>query len=206
MQNFSEITYAEFTKALASNAPVPGGGGASALAGALGVALCSMAGNLTIGRKKYADVEADIRLMLEKGEALQTRLLSLIDEDAKAFEPLAAAYSIPKDYLNREEVMEKALSDACSAPIAMMECCCQAADLLAEMLDKGNVTLVSDVGVGALLCGAALKGASLNIFINTKSMIDREEAEKINNHAGGMLAVYIERTEGIYQEVARRLR
>ncbi len=205
MADFSAMTYTAFTEALASKAPVPGGGGASALAGALGVALCSMVGNLTVGRKKYAAVEADVYRMLEAGEALQKRLLGLIEEDARAFAPLAAAYSIPKEDPSRAAVMERVLLDACEAPIAMMECCCQAADLLAEMLEKGSVTLVSDVGVGALLCGAALKGASLNIFINTKSMADREKAEMINDHANGMLAAYGPRTAGIYEEVARRL-
>lgn len=206
MEMFSQMTYAEFAEVLASKAPVPGGGGASALAGALGVALCSMVGNLTVGRKKYASVEADVYAILDKAKVLQERLLVLIEEDAKVFEPLAAAYAIPKDDPKRGEIMEKILIDACTAPLEMMQCCRQAIELLAEMLEKGSITLVSDVGVGALLCGAALKGASLNIFINTKSMTNRKNAEGINNNAQAMLQVHAHVAERIYEEVARRLK
>lgn len=200
------MTYTEFTQALASKAPVPGGGGASALCGALGIALCSMVGNLTVGRKKYADVEADIYAVLNKANVLQRRLLALIEEDARVFEPLAAAYAMPKDDPQRNEVMERILTDACTAPLEMMQCCCEAADLLAEMLEKGSVTLVSDVGVGALLCSAALRGASLNIFINTKSMTNRENAIKINSDAEAMLFVHAQLLDRIYEQVAQRLK
>ncbi len=206
MTQFSDMTYIEFADALASKAPVPGGGGASALVGALGVALCSMVGNLTVGRKKYADVEADVIVMLEKGKVLQDKLLGLIEKDAEAFGPLAEAYSIPKDDPKRAQIMEKNLNAACAAPLDMMRCCCEAIELLEEMMQKGSVMLVSDVGVGAALSGAALKGASLNIYINTKSMADRANADRINGETDEMLRKYAQLAERVYEEVARRLK
>ncbi len=206
MTQFKDMTYTEFADALASKAPVPGGGGASALVGALGVALCSMVGNLTVGRKKYADVEADVIVMLEKCKVLQDKLLGLIEKDAEAFGPLAEAYSIPKDDPKRGEIMEKNLVAACAAPLEMMRCCCEAAELLEEMMQKGSVMLVSDVGVGAALCSAALKGASLNIYINTKSMADRANADRINGETDEMLRKYVQLAERVYEEVARRLK
>lgn len=206
MTQFKDMTYTEFADALASKAPVPGGGGASALVGALGVALCSMVGNLTVGRKKYADVEADVIVMLEKGKVLQDKLLGLIEKDAEAFGPLAEAYSIPKDDPKRGEIMEKNLVAACAAPLEMMRCCCESAELLEEMMQKGSVMLVSDVGVGAALCSAALKGASLNIYINTKSMTDRANADRINVETDEMLRKYVQLAERVYEEVARRLK
>ena len=196
----------DFSLVLASRAAVPGGGGAAALVGAFGTALCSMAGNLTLGRKKYAAVEDDVRRMLAEGEAVQQRLLELVDEDAMAFEPLSKAYSIPKDDPNREAVMLKVTVDACQAPLAIMEQTCKAIELLEEMLVKGSALLVSDVGCGAMLCRAALESASLNIFINTKTLSDREIAAELDRKADDMLNTYIPRAEAVAREVTARLR
>lgn len=203
---FADMSCVGFSEILASREPVPGGGGASALVGALGVALCSMVGNLTIGRKKYAQYEEDVKRMLYNGEKLRIRLLSLIDEDAKAFDPLAKAYSIPKDVPQRQEVMEKVLTDACKAPLEMMRCCCESIELLEEMLEKGSVTLVSDVGCGALFSKAALSGASMNIFINTASLSNRENAKKLEAEADEMLNNFIPRAEAVAKEVLNRIR
>lgn len=203
---FADMSCVGFSEILASREPVPGGGGASALVGALGVALCSMVGNLTVGRKKYAQYEEDVKRMLYKGEKLRIRLLSLIDEDAKAFDPLAKAYAIPKDDPQRQEIMEKVLTDACKAPLEMMHCCGESIELLEEMLEKGSVTLVSDVGCGALFSKAALSGASLNIFINTASLSDRETAKAIDAETYAMLNKYLPRAEKVAQEVENRIR
>lgn len=196
----------EFSQVLASRAATPGGGGAAALVGAFGTALCSMAGNLTLGRKKYAAVEDDVRRMLAEGERIQTRLLELVDEDAQAFEPLSKAYSIPKDDPTRESVMLKVTVDACQAPLAIMEYTCQAIELLEEMLVKGSAMLVSDVGCGAICCRAALESASLNIYINTKTLSDREIAAELERKADHMLETYIPRAEAVAREVTTRLR
>ena len=196
----------EFSQVLASRAAVPGGGGVSALVGAFGAALCSMAGNLTLGRKKYAAVEPDIRRMLAEGERIQNRLLELVDEDAQAFEPLSKAYSIPKDDPTRTEVLEQVTVGACQAPLAMMESICQAIELLEEMLEKGSVMMVSDVGCGAACCRAALESAGLNVFINTRTLTDRNTARRLEEHADRLLADYLPRAERITKEVTRRLR
>jgi len=195
-----------FTELLSSKAPTPGGGGAAALVGAFGTALCSMVGNLTVGRKKYAGVEEDVKIMLGKAEKLQLRLLQLVDEDAAAFKPLAKAYSMPKDDPAYLETIESVTANACKAPLEMMKACCQAINLLEEMMDKGSVTLVSDVGCGALCCKAALESASLNIFVNTKSLKDRSKTAKLEAEADRMLAVYSSKAEQVAKEVTRRLR
>ena len=201
-----EKSCADFAAVLASKAPVPGGGGAAALVGALGTALCSMVGNLTVGRKKYAQYEADVKRMLEKGAAVQERLLDLVDKDAEAFEPLSKAYSIPKDDPKHDETLEVATKFACEAPVEMMKACCEAIELLEEMLEKGSVTLVSDVGCGALCCAAALESASMNIFVNTKTLLDREAAAKLDDQADAMLREYMPRARKVADEVNRRLR
>lgn len=200
-----EKSCSDFTEALASRAPVPGGGGAAALTGALGAALCSMAGNLTLGRKKYAAVEADIQKLVAEGDAVRSRLLELVDEDAAVFEPLAKAYSIPKGSPDRDETLETVTLGACAAPLEMMRCCCRAIGLLEEMLDKGSAMLISDVGCGALCCAAALESAGLNVFVNTRTLKDRAEAVKLEAEADGMLHTYGGRAERIAQEVTRRL-
>lgn len=201
-----ERSCAGFTEVLASRAPVPGGGGAAALVGALGTALCSMVGNLTVGRKKYAAVEEDVKVMLVKGEKLRQRLLELVDEDAQAFEPLSKAYAIPGDDPRRAEIMAEVTQEACKAPMEMMRCTCQAIKLLEEMMDKGSVTLVSDVGCGALCCKAALESAALNIFVNTKTLTDRELASGLNAETDRMLLEYSPRAQRVAEEVTRRLR
>ena len=196
----------DFAEVLASKAPVPGGGGAAALVGALGAALCSMVGSLTVGRKKYAAYEEDVKRMLADGETVRKKLLELVDADAENFAPLAAAYSIPKDDPTRAEVLEKVTIAACGAPMEMMRWTCKAVDLLAEMLDKGSVTLVSDVGCGALCCEAALESASMNVFVNTKTLQDREVAGKLESEADEMLRVYGVKVRQVADEVTHRLR
>ncbi len=195
-----------FTAVLASKAPVPGGGGVAALVGAFGAALGSMVGNLTLGRKKYAAVEADIKIILEKAESLQRHLLELVDEDAKAFEPLSKAYSLPKDEPERAKTLERVTLEACRAPLEMMKSCCQVIDLLEELLDKGSALLVSDVGCGALCCRSALEIASLNIFINTKTLTDEQIATQLENQADDMLKRYGPKAQKIADAVVFRLR
>lgn len=199
--DFTKKTCREFVDALASSAPAPGGGGAAALAGALGTALGNMVGSLTVGKKKYADVEEEIIQLKAKCDALQAALLDMVAEDARCFEPLAAAYGIPKDDPNRAAVMEDALMTACSSPMRIMELCCQAIDAIAVFAEKGSRIAVSDAGCGAALCKAALQSASLNVFINTKTMADRDAAEALNDRANGMLEMYVPMADDIFDAV-----
>ena len=207
---FTKGTCEEFVDVLASKAPVPGGGGASALVGAIGMALGNMVGSLTVGKKKYADVEADIIAMKEKATALQADFLRLVEADAEAFEPLSKAYGMPRE--TEEEKAEKArvmaivLKDACAVPMEIMEKCCEAIDIIAEFAAKGSALAISDAGVGAAFCKAALEGASLNVYINTKSMKNREYAEELNKKADAMLAEYPKKAEEIFNSVLGRLK
>ena len=205
-ERLSEKSCPEFARSLASREPVPGGGGAAALAGALGAALASMVGNLTLGRKKYAAYEEDIRRILDRAEAVRERLLALIDEDAMGFEPLSRAYSIPKKDPDRDEILTQATLAACKAPMEMMRQICEAVELLEELTEKGSVMLLSDVGCGSALCRGALEAASLNIFINTKTLNDKEAAERLNAETDVMLSVYVPRAQAVTDLVAERLR
>ena len=196
----------EFCGALDSSAPVPGGGGASALAGALGAALAGMVCSLTVGKKKYAAVEDEIREIWAKASGLKSRLLEAIDKDAECFEPLAKAYGLPKDDPARDEVMENALRNACTAPLEIMKLAAETLELLYELKEKGSVLALSDVGVGASMARAAVTGASLNIYINTKLMKDREYAENLNRETGCLLEKYVPMADEIYNGVLERLR
>lgn len=191
----------KFVEVLASSAPTPGGGGAAALVGAVGTALGNMVGSLTVGKKKYADVEAEILDLKAKCDALQTELLDLVKKDAEGFEPLAKAYGIPKDDPNRGEILEKATVEACKVPMEIMEKCCEALDYIKIFAEKGSRLAVSDAGCGAVCCKAALQAASLNVFINTKSLKDRTVAEELNRQANVMLSKYCALAEEIFADV-----
>jgi len=203
---FEDKKINEFTEVLASKEAVPGGGGASALVGSIGMALGNMVGSLTIGKKKYADVEEDIQALMTEGENLRIELLSMMDKDAEAFAPLAKAYGIPKDDPSRDEVMEKALDVACQAPMDIMRTVCKALDVIKDFAAKGSALAISDAGVGAVCCKAALQGASLNVFINTKSMKDRTKAEALEAEANEMLDKYCRLADEIYAVVVERIK
>ena len=194
----------EFTEILASKAAVPGGGGASALVGALGVALGNMVGELTVGKKKYADVEDDVRALMDKAQDLRVRLLDCVNRDAEAFEPLSRAYGIPKDDPSRDEVMEKCLRDAASAPLEILDLCCEAIELQREFADKGSALAVSDAATGVVFCWSAMYGAAVNVKVNTKAMKDREHAGRINSHVDEMMEKYWPIAEKVYEDVYRR--
>lgn len=198
-----------FLEELASAAPVPGGGGASAACGSLAAALASMVANLTTGKKKYAQYEEDIQRILREAEEKRNALVALADADAEAFAPLAKAYSLPKnteeEIAYREEVMKKVLYDASIAPLRIMETVSEVILLIEEVAEKGSVMALSDAGVAAVFAKAALKGASLNVFINTKSMKDRDTADELNAKAHALIADGSARTEAVFSKVMKRL-
>ena len=191
----------EFVTVLASNEPAPGGGGAAALVGALGTALGNMVGSLTVGKKKYADVEEEIIALKAKCDALQTELLDQVPADAEGFIPLAKAYGIPKDDPNRDTIMEEATIIACKVPVHIMELCCEALDAIKVFAEKGSRLAVSDAGCGAVIVKSALQAASLNVFINTKTLKNREVAEEMNAKCLGMLETYGKLADEIFQTV-----
>ena len=191
----------EFVTVLASDAPAPGGGGAAALVGAIGTALGNMVGSLTVGKKKYAAVEAEIIALKAKCDELQKQLLDQVEADEVNFLPLAKAYGIPKDDPNRDKVLEEATIIACSTPMHIMELCCEAIEAISVFAAKGSRLAVSDAGCGAVCCKAALQAASLNVFINTKSLKNREVAEEMNAKANGMLDKYCAMADEIFASV-----
>ena len=177
----------DFIDTLASKAPVPGGGGASALVGAIGVALGSMVGNLTTGKKKYADVEEDMQALLKESDALTRRLSELVQADAEVFEPLSKAYGLPsvteEEKLVKEKVLQEVLIQATQVPLKIAECCLDGIRLLDQYAKKGSRLVVSDAGVGVIFCKSALQGAKLNVLINLKLMknelLKKEFSEKM---------------------------
>lgn len=204
--SFTQLSCEQFVSLLASKQPTPGGGGAAALVGAIGMALGNMVGALTLGKPKYAAVEQDILALKEEADRLQQELLRLVAADAEVFEPLSRAYAIPKDDPRRAEIMEAALKQACTVPLNIMRACCRAIELHEEFGAKGSLIAISDVGCGVICCQAALRAASLNVFINTKSMLDRAYAEKINAEADAMLETYTRQAEAVFGQVAGRFR
>ncbi len=201
--DFTQNSCREFVEVLASNAPVPGGGGAAALVGAIGTALGNMVGSLTVGKKKYADVQDEIIALKAKCDALQKDLLDQVPADAEGFEPLAKAYGIPKDDPTRDQVLEEATLVACKVPMKIMELCCEAIEAIAVFAAKGSRLAVSDAGCGAVCCKAAMQAASLNVFINTKSLKNREAAEALNAKANGMLDKYCAMADDIFAGVRK---
>ena len=191
----------QFLSELSSNAPVPGGGGASAAVGAFAAALGMMVTNLTIGKKKYADYEEEVKAVRDRLEGLRDQLIDLVDGDAVAFEPLSKAYSIPKDDPERDIIMENALYEASVVPMGIMETVLAAAKELEVLVEKGSKLAVSDVGVGILFAQAAIEGASLNVYINTKSMKDRERAAALDAKADAIIAEGAALKERIYSGV-----
>jgi len=199
-------TLNEFVKELASKSPVPGGGGASALVGALGAALCSMVAELTSGKKKYAEYQAEIEdIILRAGDSVNW-LLALIKKDAEAFEPLAKAYGIPKDDQNRTQILEKALAEACSVPMMILKEVSGIIDIVDALSKKGSKLVLSDVGVAASACRCAMEGAAMNVYINTKLMQNADYAKNTNAEAETLLKDGVLKCDAIYKRVADELR
>ncbi len=199
-----------FLSELSGKSPAPGGGGASALVGAAGVALGNMVGSLTVGKKKYAAVESDILDLNSRAEALRKRLEHLVQADADAFTPLAAAYGLPKDtseqIAHKAEVLEQALNGACAVPLEIMTACCEGIALALEYAEKGSVLAISDAGCAALFCKAALQAAGLNVSINTKLMKDTAHAAELNAKADKMLTEFVPMADKLYNELSHQLR
>lgn len=194
-----------FIDELASAAPTPGGGGASAYAGALAAALASMVGNLTVGKKTYADVEDEVRASLARLDALRARLVELVDEDARAFEPLAAAYRLPKatpeEQAAKNAALQQALVGASDVPLAIMRAVADVVDEADYLAHHGSKMARSDAGVAAAFARAASDGASLNIFINAASMDDAAQAARYRGEADSLAARTRERCDELFDFV-----
>lgn len=197
-----DLTLNEFSEKLFSKEAVPGGGGASALVGALAVSLGAMAANLTLGKEKYAEYTDELNANLEKAEKLRLRLLELIEEDAAGFGEINKAYKVkPRD----EELIEKALVSAATPPLKMMEAIKEVIDILIIFSDKTSVLVVSDVGVGAKFAEAALKSAYMNVVVNAALMKDEKTAAEIEEKAERLLH-YAKKADEVYENIVKQLK
>ncbi len=199
-----------FIMDLASKAPTPGGGGASAYGGALASALGSMVGNLTVGKKRYEAVEADTYIVLEKLADARVRLIELVEEDARAFAPLAAAYGMPKvtpdEQAAKDAAMQEALVGACEVPLDIMRTCARVIELCEFLAYNGSRMALSDVGVAVAFGKAALLGASLNVYINAKDIGDRERAERYTGEADRLIESGSALADKLYAYVFNEIR
>ena len=174
-----------FLDELASNSPTPGGGSVAALAGALGAALISMVGNLTVGKKKYEDVEEDIKKIIGSSEKLRYELSQLIEEDVKVFNNFMATYKMPRETEDekkmRTEKIQEALIEAARVPLRVAYKCMEILSLSKEVAEKGSINTVSDAGVAALMAEAALESAILNVKINLKMIKDEKVRTELSS-------------------------
>lgn len=201
MEKFVKYSLEEFVDALASKAAVPGGGGASALAASLGIALGNMVGEFTVGKKKYADAEEELRACMVRAKDLSGKFLNCIERDAAAFEPLSKAYAIPKDDKNRDIIMENCLRDAAKVPMEILHLVCEAIKLEERFAVLGSVMIQSDAAVGVSILRSSLLGAAVNVKINTKSMKDREYADSVNKEVDALVEEYLPLADSIFEHV-----
>jgi len=190
-----------FVEVLASSRPAPGGGGAAALVGAIGTALGNMVGSLTLGKKKYADIESEIAGLTDRCRELEKELLDQVEADEVGFMPLADAYAIPKDAPGRNDKLEAATIKACEVPMHIMELCCEAIKTVEVFAAKGSRLAISDAGCAAVCLKAALEAASLNVYINTKTLQNRELADEMNSKCEDLLNTYGAVCNRVYEDV-----
>lgn len=188
----AEKSCSYFLDVLASKAPVPGGGGAAAMGGAIGMALSNMVGNLTTGKKKFADVEDEVQSLLAQGSTIIEDLKTLVDRDAEVFEPLSVAYGLPKDTpeeaAHKAKVMEECSIEACSVPMEIMRKAYAGIKIHQRMEQIGTKLAISDVGCGVVFLKAALISGQLNVLINLGAIKDEKFVEAARNEMKQLLA------------------
>lgn len=179
MRESSAKTATGFLEAVASSDPVPGGGSVAAYAGALSAALIRMVAGLTLGRKKYSAVEAEMAVVAGNADVLSEALSRLVERDAEAYARVSEAYKLPKDAPGRADAINNALLRAAEVPLETARLCAQAATLAATIATKGNSNAFTDAGVAALLADAGCRGASYNVRVNVMSLADRSAGEHL---------------------------
>jgi methenyltetrahydrofolate cyclohydrolase len=188
----TSLSVADLLDKIASDSPAPGGGSVSALAASLGAALTSMVCRLTVGKKKYADVQREMEIVLKQSEGLRAQFHAIIDEDTEAFNMVMAAYGLPKETeeqkVKRAADIQEAMKTATLVPLKLMELCLEAMKLVKIIVEKGNQNSLSDAGVAALMLQAGCEGAALNVEINLESLrdtdlVDRTKARLVQHRA-----------------------
>ncbi|MFC0906290.1 cyclodeaminase/cyclohydrolase family protein [Clostridium sp. MT-14] len=205
----ADKTCRDFVEVLASKSATPGGGGASAIVGAIGMALGSMVCNLTIGKKKYAQYDEKVKGILKKAADLQDELLKLTDEDAECFLPLSRAYGMPKNTEQerklKSETLERCLKEACSVPVNIVKKAYEAIELHEALVDNCSKLAISDVGVGVQCLKAAIIGAQLNVVININSIKDEEYVKKVKLETEPLVDKGAEIADKVYKKVLDKL-
>ena len=199
-----------FLDELASNSPTPGGGSVAALAGALGAGLISMVGNLTIGKKKYEDVEEDIKKIISSSEKLRYELSQLLEEDVKVFNNFMATYKMPKETEDekkiRAEKIQESLIEAAKVPLKVAYKCLDILTLSQQVAEKGNINVVSDAGVAALMADAALESAILNVKINLRMIKDEKVRTELSSSIKEILLKEKGQKEKVLEIVEQKIR
>lgn len=200
-QSLLNLSCTGFLDALGSRSPVPGGGGVSALVGALAASLGHMVCEFTAGKKRYAEHELDVRAAMAQLTRLGHELQVLVDEDAQAYSLVSAAYAMGKDDPARAGAIDRALGAAALPPLRTMAACSRVLDVLEELSLKGSALLQADVYCGCELAMSALRCARLNVLVNTSSMTDRSRSAELEGQASALL----ERVEPVYELVLERV-
>lgn len=199
-----DLTVKDFVEVLGSDAPAPGGGSAAALAATMGISLTKMVCELTIGKKKYAEYEDEIKLVFDETKALQKHLLEAIDKDTEAFNAVSAVFEMPKETDNektaRKIAMQTALQGAATSPFEMMKLMVNGLKVTKRAVGKSNTNAASDLGVAALNLKSGLQGAWLNVLINLSSIKDEEFVSLHKEEGQKLLALGSQLADEIYTD------
>ena len=206
---FKEQQLQTFLDQLASSASTPGGGSAAAIMGAMGAALVSMVANLTVGKKKYEEVEEEMQGFLEQSEALRERLTGMIQADVDVFDQVMAAYGMARETeeqkARRSQTIQAALKQATDVPLACAQLCADVIELCRPVAEKGNLNVISDAGVAVLAAYAALRSAALNVYINIGGIRDAEFVNDRRAKLEFVLSGTGTATETVYELVKSKL-
>lgn len=209
-KKYLDFSLEEFAQELGSKKSMPGGGSVAAYALNLANGLASMVANFTSGKKKYAAYQADIEKILEKCQAFHRESMGMVDRDAEAFLPLAAVYKMPSDTDEEMEAkyaqMQVCLTRAASVPLDLLRLSKKVLDLHEDLLEKGSIMLLSDVGVGVAMLRSAALSARINVMINIKDIDDQSYVTRTSEEVEDLVADIVKRSDYIYDEVFRRLR
>ena len=205
----AEMQVTEFVHLMASDAPAPGGGSAAALEGALGAALTAMVCALTVGKKKYADVQELAVESQKKAEDLKARFVDVMDRDTEAFNAVSAVFAMPKDTdeqkAARKAAMQEALKGCTKTPFEMMQLACETLELTRSLVGRLNASAASDLGCSALSLRAAIQGAWLNVLINISGIADEAFAAEYRKNGEALLAKALPLADEIYEEILKTM-
>lgn len=205
----ADMQVTEFVNLMASDAPAPGGGSAAALEGALGAALTAMVCALTVGKKKYADVQELAVESQKKADDLKARFVDVMDRDTEAFNAVSAVFAMPKDTdeqkAARKAAMQEALKGCTKTPFEMMQLACETLELTRSLVGRLNASAASDLGCSALSLRAAIQGAWLNVLINISGINDEAFAAEYRKNGEALLAKALPLADEIYEEILKTM-